>query len=98
RASLRANEGDAPEGAACGAGRVSTREATGHQLVDSLLQVKLDLVCEFAIDATAREEIADRTKRVHGFTGVRTSLIPSSICSKLDTSRSRCFLPVGVSW
>ena len=32
------------------------------------------------------EEVADPTQRVHGFTGASTSLMPSSICSKLETS------------
>ena len=93
-----ANERHASERAPGGGDRGRTGHSLRHQRIDLLLEVKLDLVGEVAVHAAAREEIADPAKRAHGFTGVSTSLMPSSICSKLDTSRSRCFLPAGVSW
>jgi hypothetical protein len=57
------------------------REARSHQLFAFFLEVQLDLLGQVAVHAPAREQIPDRAKRVHGFTGASTSLIPSSIFS-----------------
>ncbi len=97
-ATLLADARDVAERAVRRGDGVGAREAGGHQRIDFLVEVKRDLVGEVAIHAVAREQAADPAQGAHGFTGVNTSLIPSSICSKLETSRSRCFRPAGVSW
>ena len=81
-----------------GGSRGLARQAGGHQLVDLFLEMQIYLIGHVAGHAAAGQQLPDPAQGVHGFTGASTSLMPSSIRSKLETSRSRCCLPARVSW
>jgi hypothetical protein len=79
--------------AMCRMNRLLARHAAGHQLVDLLVEVLPDLLGQIAFEPAAVEQPA---QHVHGFTGARTSRMPSSMRSKLLTSRWSRVLPPGV--
>ena len=65
----------------------------GHELLDLLVEMLPDLVGQIAFEPAAVDQPA---QHVHGFTGARTSLMPSSMRSKFETSRSSRARPSGV--
>jgi hypothetical protein len=67
-----------------------TRHPASHQLGDTLIQVCLDLFVEVVVQPAPREELA---KRDHAPSSESTRVMPSSIRSKLETSRVRCLAP-----
>ena len=94
---MNANETPASDGVSRGSvtrRSVIARHPALDEFVDLFLQMLLNFVSEVLAELTPGKDLSDP---VHGFTGARTSLIPSSIRSKLKTSRSKCLLPVGVS-
>ena len=93
-----ADQGGIAKGSACFGDGGGSTHSRGDELVGLFLDVQLDFVSELALPAAASEIAPERARRIHGFTGVRTSRMPSSICSKFETSRSRCLRPAGVNW
>src|SRR5580658_947405 len=67
--------------------RLLFRHAAFHELVDSLRNVRLDLVDKLAAQANESHDSAGRI----------TLAMPSIMRSKLDTSLASCFRPAAVS-
>src|ERR1051326_1451129 len=69
------------------------RHSLPNQFVDLLCEMFLNFIGKVEVFAPARKKSA---KPIHGRTGDSTQRTPSIICSKLASSRSRCFLPAAV--
>jgi hypothetical protein len=69
------------------------RQPLGHEGVDPLVEVLPDLVADVFLQRSAGQP---PSYPVHGFTSPRTSLMPFSMRSKLDISRSSRVRPAGV--
>src|SRR5579863_4124592 len=65
------------------------RQARRHEFFCFLTEMLLDLLPEIAVNSA--------TEKGHGSPGERTRVMPSSMRSKLDISRSRCLAPAAVS-
>ena len=85
---------DVAEGAPGGQSGILPGNPARHERIGLLVQVLSYLFGEILFEPTPLNEIPHPAD--HGFTGDRTSLMPSSIRSKLDTSRWRCATPAGV--
>src|SRR5690242_6445064 len=77
-----------------GCGSFSGRHAAFDQLIGLFFQMLADLFGKVFAETLSSTQLRDP---VHDFTGARTRVIPSSMRSKLETSRSRCLLPLAVS-
>src|SRR5579862_2194482 len=85
---------DMPELPPRGTPRVVQGHPTRDQLVDLLGEMRLDLFRQFASEPASRQQLS---KPIHASLGAKTRKMPSSMRSKVDISRCRCFAPAGVS-
>jgi hypothetical protein len=94
-AGLLLDERRVPELAASRRLGLFARHALPHQSFHLFFKVFPHLFGEIAVKATARNELPEP---VHDSPRARTRVIPSSMRSNLDTSRSKCFAPAAVTW
>jgi hypothetical protein len=71
------------------------RHAAPHQCFHLFFQVLLNLFGEIAVKTMARNQLLEP---VHDSPLASTRVIPSSMRSNLETSRSKCFAPADVTW
>ena len=76
---------------------VFAAHAVSHEGFDFFREVLLNLFGEIAVDLPTGEKLSQPTHDGPlDSAGARTRWMPLSICSKLETSRSRCLMPAGV--
>src|SRR5262249_24067177 len=92
-ATVAFGEGGGAELAARGGFGFLAWGALSHQVVGFFFDVGGDFSTDIAPETTRK----DASEPTHDFTGDRTRVTPLSICSKLETSVSRCFRPAGVT-
>src|SRR5271165_12621 len=101
------DHGRVAEGAACGVFRFFAAHALANQLLGLLFEVLAHLLGEIAVKVAAAPENPKKETRkpAHGVPRQEIALLvsstramPSNMRSKLEISRSRCFMPAAVIW